>query len=63
MAMWYPILLSFGEDGFKINIKYRDFFERQSSIRKYITMIELYAFKLWQRISEGTTLMRGRMLF
>ncbi|XP_026398220.1 uncharacterized protein LOC113293999 [Papaver somniferum] len=74
MALQYPLLFPYGEDGFHIDIPY----DKQTKIvfndeigdeigdgkkRKNITMREYYAFIIQQRAGDGQTLLRGGRLF
>ncbi|XP_074353413.1 uncharacterized protein LOC141692437 [Apium graveolens] len=58
----YPLLFSFGEDGYKINIKHRnaDNSEREKDM---VNMREYYAFREHYHIAEGHTLLLGGRLF
>jgi hypothetical protein len=55
MSMQYPILFSYGEDGFNDNIMYRQT-EASSSIRRQkATMAEYYAYRLHDRANDFNT--------
>ena len=62
MAMQYPLLFPYGEDGFRLGIKKRTANGEYAS-RDCITMREFYAYRLQQRSNEGQTLLRGGRLF
>ncbi|WOG91187.1 hypothetical protein DCAR_0310435 [Daucus carota subsp. sativus] len=55
MAMTYPLIHPYGEDGYRLGITLRD--------GKNLTMCQYYCFRLQQRLNEGHTLLRsGRLL-
>ena len=58
MSMQYPILFPFGEDGYRIDIKYKDCLHKRSTIRQCATMRKFYAYRLQQKMNEGRTLIR-----
>jgi len=51
MAMQYPLLFPYGEDGFRPGIRYRANGARNG--KKYITMREYYAYRLQQRSDQS----------
>ncbi|XP_020094143.1 uncharacterized protein LOC109714116 [Ananas comosus] len=63
MAMQYPILFPYGEDGFRIGIKYNESSQRKIGCRKHVTMREFYAYRMHNRLEEGRTLISGGKLF
>jgi hypothetical protein len=63
MALQYPILFPYGEQGFKLGIKYSQSGALPVRTRDEVTMLEYYAFRLQQRRCEATTLIRGDRLF
>ena len=63
MAMQYPILFPYGEDGYMTDIEYINPNCSSRIARKYVTMREYYAHKIQQRLDEGKTLLRGGRLF
>jgi len=63
MALQYPILFPYGEQGFKLGIKYNRSGTLRVGVRGEVTMLEYYAFRLQQRRCEATTLIRGDRLF
>nr|CAD1835255.1 unnamed protein product [Ananas comosus var. bracteatus] len=52
MAMQYPILFPYGEDGFRIGIKYNESSQRKIGCRKHVTMREFYAYRMHNRLEE-----------
>ena len=56
MAMQYPLLFPYGEDGFYIGIPKRLRGLMQESENATVTMRKYYAFRIQQRLSEGNTL-------
>ncbi|XP_038720003.1 uncharacterized protein LOC120012639 [Tripterygium wilfordii] len=63
MAMQYPLLFPYGEDGYSKDLKYQDMIARRPTERTCMTMREYYAYRLQQRHGEGQTLIRGGRLF
>ncbi|XP_020103317.1 uncharacterized protein LOC109720538 isoform X3 [Ananas comosus] len=63
MAMQYPILFPYGEDGFRLGIQCRQTSRRKTNSRQYITMREFYAYRMHNRLEEGKTLISGGKLF
>ncbi|XP_031279102.1 uncharacterized protein LOC116137546 [Pistacia vera] len=63
MALSYPILFPYGEDGYRVGIKHRESGDRESSTRHKLIMRYFYPFRLQYRLNEGHTLMKsGRLL-
>ncbi|XVF80283.1 hypothetical protein PTKIN_Ptkin15bG0058200 [Pterospermum kingtungense] len=63
MAMQYPILFPYGEDGFHLNIKYQSTTRRRQTKRGCVTAREYYAFVIQQRLGQGLSLIKGGKLF
>lgn len=63
MAMQYPILFPYGEDGFRLGIKYNELSHRKKGCRNCVTMREFYAYRIQNRLQEGRTLISGGKLF
>ncbi|GJU68794.1 AT-hook motif-containing protein [Tanacetum coccineum] len=63
MALQYPLLFPFGEDGYHENIPYNTNKGTRKTKRGYVTMKEYYAYIIQQRQNQGTTLLRGGRLF
>ena len=63
MALQYPLLFPYGEDGYMLGIPYRNLNWSNSRKRESITMREYYAYRLQQCFHEGKTLLLGRRLF
>jgi hypothetical protein len=60
MAMQYPLLFPYGEDGFRPGIKYKE--KGKSNSKKYISMLEYYAYRLQQRSNQSMLmLMSGNL--
>jgi len=59
MALQYPILFPYGEESFKLGIKYCQSGVLRVRARSEVTMLEYYAFRLQQRRCEATTLICG----
>ena len=63
MAMQYPLLFPFGEDGYRTDIKYRASGGRRKIRRNCMTMREYFAYMIQQRLNHRSTLLRGGRLF
>lgn len=63
MAMRYPLLFPYGEDGYRIGIRHQAISSMNNEKRKNLTMREYYAYRIQQRRNEGMTLLRGGWLF
>ncbi|TVU44908.1 hypothetical protein EJB05_04371 [Eragrostis curvula] len=62
MAMQYPILFPYGEDGFHENLKYRRCHRSNSIKRKDVTMLEYFAYRLHDRAEDFNTPLRCKRL-
>ncbi|GJV63089.1 hypothetical protein Tco_1473917 [Tanacetum coccineum] len=63
MALQYPLLFPFGKDECHENIPYHINKGIRKTKRGYVTMKEYYAYIIQQRQNQGTTLLRGGMVF
>ncbi|PIA50768.1 hypothetical protein AQUCO_01200187v1 [Aquilegia coerulea] len=63
MALQYPLLFPYGEDGFITGILYRNLQTINVRKRSTVSMREYYAFQIQQRLDEGHGLLRGGRLF
>ncbi|OMO57296.1 DNA helicase PIF1, ATP-dependent [Corchorus olitorius] len=63
MALQYPLLFPYGEDGFVPNLNYIASPVKDPNARKTISMRDYYSYQLQQRASNGETLLRGGRLF
>ncbi|CAH9106984.1 unnamed protein product, partial [Cuscuta europaea] len=63
LALQYPILFPYGEDGYRLEIKYRQVEGRDAIKRKDVTMREFFAYRLQQRDVEFSTILSSRRLF
>lgn len=62
MAMQYPVLFPYGEDGFQIGIRYTINEGRRQTLRSRVTMREYYAYRIQQRRDESKTMLcSGRL--
>lgn len=62
MAMQYPLLFPYGEDGFHENLEYRACRRSENINRKYITMAEYYSYKLHDRPHDFNTPLQSKRL-
>lgn len=63
MAMQYPLLFPYGEDGYHKEIKYSEVEGKKQTSRKKVTMREFYAYRIQQRTNEGKILLCSGKLF
>ena len=63
MALQYPLLFPYDEDGFRLGILCRNIDEITSDTNDFVTIREYYAFKLQEWDGEGHTLISGGQLF
>lgn len=63
MALQYPLLFPYGEDGYRIGISHRNPETESCYKRKTVTMRQYYSFRLQQRAGEAQTLLRSGRLF
>ncbi|GJS42019.1 ATP-dependent DNA helicase PIF1-like protein [Tanacetum coccineum] len=63
MALQYPLLFPYGEDGFHENIPYHTNRGTRKTKRGYISMKEYYAYIIQLPKCQGNTLLRGGRLY
>ncbi|XP_056855451.1 uncharacterized protein LOC108858001, partial [Raphanus sativus] len=63
LALQYPLIFSYGEDGFRLGIKKKDSPAAEKLKRKDISMRQWFAFRLFERDGECQTLLNSRRLF
>ncbi|GKA76485.1 putative PIF1 DNA helicase/replication protein A1-like protein [Tanacetum coccineum] len=63
MALQYPLLFPYGEDGFHEKIPYHSNAGTRKTKRGYVTMKEYYSYIIHQRPDQGNTLLKGGRLF
>ncbi|XP_071734178.1 uncharacterized protein [Rutidosis leptorrhynchoides] len=63
MALQYPLLFPYGETGYHEEIPYHTNTGRRKTTRGHVTMREYYCYRIQQRESEATTILRGGRLF
>ncbi|CAF1934301.1 BnaCnng73540D, partial [Brassica napus] len=63
MALQYPLIFTYGEDGFRLGIKKRTTAATSSHKRQTISMRQWYAFRLHERENECHTLLHSKRLF
>ncbi|XP_071697343.1 uncharacterized protein [Rutidosis leptorrhynchoides] len=63
MALQYPLLFPYGETGYHEEIPYYNNNGTRKTNRGFLTMREYYCYKIQQRETEATTLLRGGRLF
>ncbi|PNY00838.1 ATP-dependent DNA helicase PIF1 [Trifolium pratense] len=63
MAMQYPLLFPYGEDGFHLDILHSPNPKKKKTKRTKVTMREYYAYRIQQRSCEANTLICGGRLF
>ncbi|GJV04455.1 helicase [Tanacetum coccineum] len=63
MALQYPLLFPYGEDGFHEKIPYHTNRGTRKTKRGYVSMKEYYAYVIQQRNGQGNTLLSGGHLY
>ncbi|GKA07138.1 helicase [Tanacetum coccineum] len=63
MALQYPLLFPYGEDGFHEKIPYHTNTGGRKTKRGYVTMKEYYSYIIQQRPNESSILLKGGRLF
>ncbi|XP_071726944.1 uncharacterized protein [Rutidosis leptorrhynchoides] len=63
MALQYPLLFPYGETGYHEEIPYHTNSGKRQTTRSHVTMREYYCYRIQQRESEATTILRGGRLF
>nr|GEW23270.1 ATP-dependent DNA helicase PIF1-like [Tanacetum cinerariifolium] len=63
MALQYPLLFPYGEDGYHEKIPYHTNKGKRKTTRDYVAMKEYYAYVIQYRNDQWTTLHRGGRLF
>ncbi|OMP05477.1 hypothetical protein COLO4_08825 [Corchorus olitorius] len=63
MALQYPILFPFGEDGFTPNMRYAGSAASSGNIHQTLSMQDYYSYQIRQRSRQCETLLRGSRLF
>jgi len=59
MALQYPLLFPYGEDGYHIKIP----LSRSDNRREFVSLREYYAYRLHTRLDDGGVLLKGGRLF
>ncbi|KAB8118297.1 hypothetical protein EE612_061058, partial [Oryza sativa] len=62
MAMQYPLLFPYGEDGFHENLKYRQCHRSGMIKRKKVSLVEYFAYRLHDRDDDFNTPLRCKRL-
>uniref|UniRef100_A0A453CC78 ATP-dependent DNA helicase n=1 Tax=Aegilops tauschii subsp. strangulata TaxID=200361 RepID=A0A453CC78_AEGTS len=62
MSMQYPLLFPYGEDGFRPEIELEEKKDVEGK-RKYVTMMEYYAYRIQQRLNQSVVLQTSGKLF
>ncbi|CAN6932684.1 unnamed protein product [Brassica oleracea] len=63
LALQYPLIFTYGEDGFRLGIKKRETEATAKLKRQTISMRQWYAFRLQERENECHTLLHSKRLF
>lgn len=61
LAMQYPLLFPYGEDGYRVDIPFRG--TDGTRKRKKLSMREFFAYRIQDRVNEAATLLLSRKLF
>ncbi|CAA0807419.1 Unknown protein, partial [Striga hermonthica] len=63
MALQYPLLLPYGEDGYREDIPFSDLGEVKEDGRTTVSIREYFAFRIHDRNHEPSTILSARRLF
>ncbi|XP_035842064.1 uncharacterized protein LOC110923839 [Helianthus annuus] len=63
LALQYPILFPYGDDGYRINIPHRDFGPNTKKTRPNCTMREFFAYRIQDRDNKFSLILNARRLF
>ncbi|KAL7616464.1 hypothetical protein Lser_V15G00051 [Lactuca serriola] len=63
LALQYPLLFPYAEDGFRVDILHRGVEDLESDGRIRLTMREFFAYRIKQRTDEISLILRSRKLF
>ncbi|XP_019196317.1 PREDICTED: uncharacterized protein LOC109190297 [Ipomoea nil] len=63
LPLQYPILFTYGEDGFRGDIHFSTHVSNQHFARKSVSQREYFAFRIHEMLNEISTLMYARRLF
>ncbi|KAL3623641.1 hypothetical protein CASFOL_032457 [Castilleja foliolosa] len=63
LALQYPLLLPYGEDGYTEDIPFTDLKKRVENGRKTVSVREYFVFRLHDRKDEASTILSSRRLF
>ncbi|CAA0806625.1 Unknown protein, partial [Striga hermonthica] len=61
LALHYPLLFPYGEDGYRENIPFSELYVGAG--RKHVSMREFFAFRVHERYNEATTILSSKRLF
>ncbi|XP_035837979.1 uncharacterized protein LOC110942640 [Helianthus annuus] len=62
LALQYPILFPYGDDGYRINIPHRDFGPNTKKTRPNCTMREFFAYRIQDRDNKFSLILNARSL-
>jgi hypothetical protein len=63
LALQYPLLFPYGDDGYRVDIPHRDVVDLSNSKRPHCTMREFFAYRIQDRADEYSLLLNARRLF
>ncbi|XP_035834248.1 uncharacterized protein LOC110888836 [Helianthus annuus] len=63
LALQYPILFPYGDDGYRINIPHRDFGPNTKKTRPTCTMREFFSYRIQDRHNKFSLILNARRLF
>lgn len=63
LALQYPLLFPYGEDGYRVDIPLGDANDNSSRKRTKLSMREFFAFRIQERLTEAATILSSRKLF
>ncbi|XP_022031084.1 uncharacterized protein LOC110932031 [Helianthus annuus] len=62
LALQYPLLFPYGDDGYRVDIPHRDFMSTQKKIKPKCTMREFFSYRIQDRTYGFSLILNGRRL-
>ncbi|KAI3737233.1 hypothetical protein L2E82_27230 [Cichorium intybus] len=63
LALQYPLLFPYGDDGYRVDIRHRNVTSLSTSKRQNCTMREFFAYRIQDRLNKFSLILNARRLF
>ncbi|KAI3821177.1 hypothetical protein L1987_08736 [Smallanthus sonchifolius] len=63
LALQYPLLFPYGDDGYRVDIPHRDVTDSMKGKRQNCTMREFFAYRIQDRVNSFSLILNARRLF